>query len=489
MFNFFKKPKPLIQDPNINFTPRRIMSTEDMLPDKARMDFENTWKKIFDQAVHPELLKNKVVMDENFIKNPYTGQGNLTSGQANWFAGQSFIGYQMCALLSQQWLISKCCMMPAEDSVRNGYDITVNDGSKLEPKIRDAIRTYDEEFKIYDNLVQFVQMGRIFGIRVALFKVDSKDPDYYYKPFNIDSVRPGSYKGIAQIDPYWMVPQLSTITSSDPTSVDFYQPIWWMCGQKMIHKSHLAIYITEEVPDVLKPSYLYGGVSIPQKIYERVYAAERVANEAPLLALTKRTDVINLDLQQAAAQQERLTERMEKWVYYRDNYAQKILGLGESMQQFDTSLSDLDAVIMTQYQLVASASGSIPSVRLLGTAPKGFNSTGEMEEAFYHEGLKVIQKKGLTPLLDKHHRLLIHSHISPKFKVKPFKLTVVWRALDEMTAKEKTEIYKSKAETGAALINSGVIDPSEERNRLINDPDSGYEGLISTENMVDFNAA
>ena len=180
---------------------------------------------------------------------------------------------------------------------------------------------------------------------------------------------------------------------------------------------------------------------------------------------------------------------MEKWVYYRDNYAQKILGLGESMQQFDTSLSDLDAVIMTQYQLVSSASGSIPSVRLLGTAPKGFNSTGEMEEAFYHEGLKVIQKKGLTPLLDKHHRLLIHSHISPKFKVKPFKLTVVWRALDEMTAKEKTEIYKSKAETGAALINSGVIDPSEERNRLINDPDSGYEGLISTETMVDFNAA
>jgi hypothetical protein len=64
MFNFFKKPKPSILDQNINFTPRRIMSTEDMLPDKARMDFENTWRKIFDQAVHPELLKNKVVMDE-----------------------------------------------------------------------------------------------------------------------------------------------------------------------------------------------------------------------------------------------------------------------------------------------------------------------------------------------------------------------------------------------------------------------------------------
>ncbi len=34
--------------------------------------------------------------------------------------------------------------------------------------------------------------------------------------------------------------------------------------------------------------YNYFGVSVPERIYERVYASERTANEAPQLAMTKR---------------------------------------------------------------------------------------------------------------------------------------------------------------------------------------------------------
>src|SRR6185437_4365763 len=50
---------------------------------------------------------------------------NMPSAQLGWYGSQSFIGYQMAALLSQQWLINKCCSMPARDAVRNGYELTV----------------------------------------------------------------------------------------------------------------------------------------------------------------------------------------------------------------------------------------------------------------------------------------------------------------------------------------------------------------------------
>src|SRR5690606_15493881 len=121
-------------------------------------------------------------------------------------------------------------------------------------------------------------------------------------------------------------------------------------------------------------------VSIPQKIAERVYAAERTANEAPMLALTKRTDVIKADMVGGTANYPGLVQRIQEWVFNRDNYGVKILGLDEEMQQFDTSLTDFDQTIMTQYQLVAAAS-NVPAVKLLGTSPKGFNATGEHEEA------------------------------------------------------------------------------------------------------------
>ena len=53
----------------------------------------------------------------------------------------------------------------------------------------------------------------------------------------------------------------------------------------------------------MKPAYLYGGLPVPQLISERVYAAERTANEAPMLAMTKRLTVLKCDITQAVANQ------------------------------------------------------------------------------------------------------------------------------------------------------------------------------------------
>ena len=423
----------------------------------------------------------KFAMDNQLpTKGQSLGGNAVLLPQAYWYASQAFIGYQQMAFMSQQWLIKKCCLMPAKDAVRNGYEITVNDGTDVDPKILDDMRKMDVKYRLNYNLIQFVEQGRIFGIRVAMFIVDSLDKDYYYKPFNPDGVKPGSYKGISQIDPYWVTPQLDTEAAGAPASIHFYEPTWWNVAGRSVHRSHLVIFKTEEVPDILKPMYLYGGVSIPQKIYERVYAAERTANEAPLLALTKRTDVIKTDLAQAQAEGPTFFAKMQNWAYNRDNYGIKVIGLEDEFQQVDTSLADLDAVIMTQYQLVAAAA-EIPATKLMGTTPKGFNSTGEYEEAAYHEMLESIQAHDLTPLLERHHMLLMRSEIAPKYKIKPFDVSVVWEPLDAMTAKEQAELNKIKADTGAVLVNSGAIDGYDERERLIADPESGYNGLVIEE--------
>ena len=44
---------------------------------------------------------------------PILQQSNISDTLAMWFASQSFIGHQFCAILSQQWLINKACTMPA----------------------------------------------------------------------------------------------------------------------------------------------------------------------------------------------------------------------------------------------------------------------------------------------------------------------------------------------------------------------------------------
>jgi|SRR5690242_14948677 len=412
------------------------------------------------------------------IKSAFFGNQTITQGQMFWYAQQTFIGYQLCAMLAQQWLVSKACWMPAEDATRKGYEVTVNDGQEIDSEVIDYIRKQDVKFSVNRNLIQAIGFGRVFGIRIVMFKVKSNDPEYYFKPFNPDGITPGSYEGMSQIDPYWITPQLDPESAGDPSSIHFYEPTWWNIAGKLVHRSHLIVYRTEEVADILKPTYIYGGIPIPQKIYNRVYAAERTANEAPILALAKRTTVVNMDLSQVAAKEATFIKRMNWWAEMWTNFGIKAVNLEEKVNQFDTSLADFDAVIMSQYQLVAAAA-NVPAVKLLGTSPKGFNATGEFEEANYHEMLESIQTHAGTAILNRHHLLLIRSEVCPKFGIAPFDTTITWKSLDTMTAKEKAEINRFKAETGAILVNSGTIDGMDERERIITDPDSGYSGLIN----------
>ena len=69
-----------------------------------------------------------------------------SGGQVLWYANQSFIGYQFCFLLAQQWLVSKCCLMPAKDATRNGYELSINDGTDVDPEVLDYIREADVRF-------------------------------------------------------------------------------------------------------------------------------------------------------------------------------------------------------------------------------------------------------------------------------------------------------------------------------------------------------
>lgn len=412
------------------------------------------------------------------IKAGYSmSQPFVSDALLGFFLRTGFIGHQIAALLSQHWLIDKACRLPARDASRKGFDIVADDGGEVDEKIVHQMRKADERFKLNDHLVDFVYKGRVFGIRVALFKVDSTDPNYYTYPFNPDAITPGSYRGIVQIDPSWIFPELDMASTSDPASLHFYQPTWWTISGKRYHRSHLVIYRNGDMPDILRPQYLYGGKPVPQLILERVYNAERTANEAPQLAMTKRTTTFATDTAEAFANLEQFTERMELWARTRDNFGIKVMDKeGDEMQQFDTSLSDLDAVIMTNYQLVAAASG-VPATKLLGTSPKGFNATGEYEEANYHEELESIQTHDLTPLVERHHLCVMRSIIAPANDGTITPTSVVWKKLDAPTAKEEAEVQNVQAQRDKTLIDAGVLGPEQVLERLAKDRASGYHGI------------
>ena len=59
------------------------------------------------------------------------------------------------------------------------------------------------------------------------------------------------YKGISQIDPYWITPELGGDAASNPAAVDFYEPTWWRINAKRVHRTHLVIFRNGNLPDVV----------------------------------------------------------------------------------------------------------------------------------------------------------------------------------------------------------------------------------------------
>lgn len=481
-------PVPPMQDPpKVRSSGMFSTDVSSQTSPSSRISLSDKLDALHRQAPRPVASGTQDMLDSaeganGFIKHGYgTEPDEITAAVTDWFLSQAFIGHQMAGMLAQHWLIDKCCLVPARDSVRHGFDIHAPEGREpAAPEIIDLMKRMDKRFKLHKNMVEWVYKGKIFGVRIAFFQIDSTDPQFYELPFNIDSVTPGSYKGIVQVDPYWCIPELDVAGSTRPDSMHFYEPKYWVINGKRFHRSHLIIYREGDVIDILKPSYLYGGIPVPQKLMERVYAAERTANEAPQLALTKRTMVLQTELEEGLALGPRYGQRLAEQAELQSNYAKVIGDKDDVYTQFDTALADLDTVIMSQFQLVA-ATANVPGTKLLMTAPKGFNATGEYDEASYHEELESIQSF-VTELVERHHQLVVYSVVLPTMRKKeldwqPLETVISWAPLDSPTAKEYADIALVKAQTGAALITSGAIDGYDERDRIRGDKDSGYTGI------------
>lgn len=414
-----------------------------------------------------------VAQDESPFVNSFS---NEIPRKIMGFLDQTFIGWQACALLKQNAFIDRACSVPSKDAIAPDYKLSYINQEDKEADEKDTntdilAEIKDEsyrQFKINDVCCKANIYKKTYGYSLVIPVVDGADME---KPFNIDGIKQGSYKGMVVCDPYWVTTELDTASATDPTSKHFFEPTWYVMNGKKIHRSWCVKAVNSLVADVLKPTYYFGGVPLTQQIYERVYCAEKVANEAPLLALTKRLLIVDANISNMVANPQGAEEVMNALTYLRDNFGVYAKNPDDQVSQIDTSLADFDALIMTQYQLVASIAG-MPATKLLKTTPKGFNSTGEYEQEDYKQSLLEIQENDFIPIILRHNELYTKSKYG---RVIP--LDVKFNPIDTPTEKEVAEINQIKSQTAQNHINAGITTAKEERDILRNEDGSVYSAL------------
>ncbi len=390
------------------------------------------------------------------------------------FAKQSFIGFNNCAILAQDWLINKAICAPCEDAIAFDYDITLKDiDITTEDKdVINKLKNLSEDktrFNIKDICKTFAQNKRKYGQALCIPLIERVD---YSLPFNIDAIRPKAYKGITCIEPIWVAPVLDMEATTNPLSKRFYKPTWFrLPNGQLIHHTWFIFNIYGELSDILKPTYYFGGLPLPQLLYEQVYAADKTAKEAPMLAQSKRLNYIEGNLNAFIADNIKLSNTLKIMSWLRNNWGWLLIKKDQKIGQLDTTLTDFDAVTMLGYQIV-SAISCVPSARLLETSPKGWQSTGSFESESYKQLQQGIQRLDYVPILDFHYKLLAKS----EFDINK-NYSCVFSEIDTPTEKERAEIREINSRTDSNYINSGVIAPDEVRTILREDVNSGYNAL------------
>ncbi len=126
---------------------------------------------------------------------------------------------------------------------------------------------------------------------------------------------------------------------------------------------------------------------------------------------------------------------------------------------------------MLGFQIVAAISG-VQSARLLETSPKGWQSSGSLEDKNYSKLLLSIQNADFCPILNMHYKLLAKSLYDIEKEY-----TCVFEPIDTPTEKERAEIKEINSRTDMNYIQAGVVSPDEVRGVLREDVNSGYNAL------------
>ena len=282
----------------------------------------------------------------------------------------------------------------------------------------------------------------------------------------------GKLQAVRCVEPMWCYP--STYNSTNPLDPDFYNPTMWFVNGIEVHRSRLLTFVGREVPDILKPAYAFGGLSMSQMA--KPYVDNWLRTRQAVCDLIESFSVSGVYTNMSGVLQDGGTEalkRIELFNVMRSNAGSYALDKDtEEFFNVSTPLGTLDHLQAQSQEQMSSVSG-IPLIILLGITPTGLNASSEGEIRAFYDTIHAFQESFFRDQL----QTVIWFVMLSLWGEIDEDITFTFEPLWSMTDKEAAEIRKIDAETDQILINAGVVAPDESRQRVANDPNSLYPDI------------
>ena len=248
-----------------------------------------------------------------------------------------------------------------------------------------------------------------------------------------------------------------------------------------VHATRLQTMISRPVPDMLKPTYSFRGISMSQLAMP--YIDNWLRTQQSVSDTIKQFSITGVltDLAQflAPGASQALNNRAELFNRMRDN--RNIAFLDKATEEFfqiNTPLSGLSD-LQAQAQEQQSAVSHIPLVKLTGITPSGLNASSEGEIRVWYDYVAGYQSRTVTPVMDTVLRLIQLS----LFGEIDESIYWDWEELYELTALEDSDRQFKIAQTDSLNIESGIVTAEQVSARLNNDSGSMYAGTLVADTL------
>ena len=235
--------------------------------------------------------------------------------------GQAFLGYPYLSELSQRPEYRVISETWAQEMTRKWIKIVSTGDTELDDKTQ-KIKDIENAFTVFNikqHIKKCIEVDGFFG-RAQLFidlGVDTKNREELKSTLGASTsrlmkakVRKGMLKGFKVIEPVWTYP--NSYNANDPLKEDFFKPVTWFVMGQEIHSTRLLTFIGKPMPDLLKPMYAFGGLSLSQMakpyvdnwLRTRQSVSDGISNFSIMILLTDMQSMMNdgaaLDLETRA---------------------------------------------------------------------------------------------------------------------------------------------------------------------------------------------
>lgn len=390
--------------------------------------------------------------------------------------GIYWLGYPYLAELSQRPEYRIIVELFADEMTRKWIRFKSNSKEDKTERIKE-LEAEIKRHRLRDHFRDAKRDDGYFGMGQLYIDIKgiSDSPELLRAPLITDprSIKKGSLKGFKKVEPYWIYPQ--AYNANDPLRDDFFKPTAWTVMGKTVHATRMLTFIGNPVPDLLKASYSFGGISITQlmKPYVDAFIQTKGNVNELISAFSQMVLSTNMAAYLTDNAAKSLDERVEAFNLYRSNFGTFVVDKEtEELKNVSAPLAGLDE-LQAQAEEHMLIPMRTPLIKAFGLSPSGLNQSDDNQVRSFYDNVNSDQEDQFRAPLEKAIKIIMLDMWGEIDEEIEAEFVPLWQLDDAGLA----AVQKTKSDMRLQDIESGQISPEEARQSLIADKDSIYQNL------------